>query len=63
MRRVLTDDHPDLLDYRFNLAHLTEIAGHRDESAALFEALLPDCERVLGTRHSRTREVRERLGR
>jgi Tetratricopeptide repeat len=51
---VLGADHPDTLTTRNNIADWTGRTGDARGALALFQALLPDLERVLGADHPNT---------
>ena len=60
-RRILGEDHPDVLITRNNLAHWFGETGRVDEAIAAFEALLPDERRVLGEDHPEVLRTRGNL--
>jgi hypothetical protein len=55
---VLGHDHPDVLTTRSNIASWTGRTGDSQTALRLFQALLPDRERVLGHDHPETRTTR-----
>lgn len=59
--RVLGVDHPDTLDVRHMLAHLSYQSGNKTEALDLLRVLLAHQSRVLGPDHPRTVWTRTRL--
>jgi len=55
----VTEDHPDTLTTRNNIAAWTGRSGDARKALRLFQALLPDQERVLGPDHPDTLRTRE----
>jgi hypothetical protein len=58
MQAAFGSDHPDVLTTRSNIAGWTGETGDSQTALALFQALLPDQERVLGHDHPETRTTR-----
>ena len=60
-RRVLGPDHHYTLAARGNIAELYASAGLLNAAVPLYEDLLSDYQRILGTEHPLTKTVRENL--
>jgi hypothetical protein len=60
---VLGPEHPTTLGVRNNIAFCTGQAGDARGALRLFDELLPDLERVLGTHHQATRDARATISR
>ncbi len=59
--RIQSPDHPDTLETRHNIAHLTGVSGDPAGALHLFRELLRDRERVLGPDHSKTLNTRNSI--
>jgi cytochrome c-type biogenesis protein CcmH/NrfG len=61
VKGYLTEDDPDILTTRFQVAYWTGQAGDTQSALALCKKLLPDCERVLGKDHPGTLTTRSNI--
>ncbi|GAA1987142.1 tetratricopeptide repeat protein [Amycolatopsis minnesotensis] len=60
-RRMLSDDHPDVLAVAHTLALIRAKSGDRATALAEWRDLLPVSLRVLGERHEQTAKIKEQL--